>query len=1291
MEKAKAYIKNELRGGPLTQQQQQQLYHQQQQHQQLQQHRLQQISYQQNQENSRSANSTPGQTPLSIEQQQHQQQLHQSYLYHNNAMQQQQMQHHTSENSAYKPNHHMSSPVGYPSQQLHHPHQQQQQSQSSLISSQQQQQQQHHQSQPQQQHQQPHHIQHSMRTSPPQQQTHQQYQQQDAARCYVCGGPKGYEPIRVRPNPERPKEPFFPFIERHEPPAGVPQLPPNHHYVMVCTLCYMMLNEQWDAYERDGKPHIQRIYHMKRMDGKPFIGADMTTQGEYAAQMLGLSAEHLTQQSGGGSHINYNAFSQYPVTPQPGPPPPQRPTSRDYYQQQQQTIRNESPLRPTSRNESPHGKLDYYNSLKSGQPQHPSQGYSNSRPSSRNNNNNNNGIDPNISNKSQSRPQSRDHQSPQNVLPAPQQSPSPHHLQHQQAQLQQQQQQLQQQLHQQQQQQRVVNSYDGLNIKSSFAHHKLKLGQLPYMNSSVSPAANNNNNNNSNNPSSMQQPSSLTEQSNYQNQSLNNKYQQPQQQTQQHHSQQQQLQHSQQSHSYYGNQMVSPAPAPVTTGTTSNQTAPLVTSPPEDEGVLDLRNSSQHSSPRLLQHPTFQAQPQPPNPLATAPQIDVGILDLSMPDKNATTEVCYVCGEEQRRGSLIEIGTTEPKDKKSLQANRPYFPIFMEPHPRPPRSRPIDPRGMIQSCQLCYDHLVQQWNTYQANQTPQNARNYTLRKRPPPAVTERSSMTFVCYICGMDTISSQLRMVYCCPNAEREPYYPFIKSLKPFPNASPITQGMVQICSSCKEKHSNSAEGGNPNSGSSVTPSVGGGGSTSHHGGNGVINSTGGVSSNPGGVIGPPTTAGTGGGGGPGGGGTGGGTGGGRYTPSDKSQANSDSMSNVRFKPYETNNSNSSSSVRDLKTYRRDSRPNTPPSSISSSQQQIQGPVENGHGQYPCHICKTLCPVNKMEWLSVDVEHMNSHAMHFPFLKSNNDSSNRVLACKDCVKNLSQQWETMDAQRIPLEHRIYDIPSPSSINGSNRHGIGGIINTPPSTPSVSSSTPATSTSIYCFLCNLHSDFTLARILYASKEGSRPYFPFLLQHESPPNAEQLRPDKSALVCTFCYHALLNQWRKYEAQTPYINPAERTYNWHDYSCHLCRITTYRKRVRALPVSEFPFVKQRISDDGLLLENGEYAVVCLDCYETLRQQASQYDRVGVPISKRGYNWVPQPPPPEDSPDVSVARLPCGERSDKIQINSSLRPIPNKKNSSPKQFSNDKLRDNGKFDSKFSSITIFFVGKEF
>lgn len=118
----------------------------------------------------------------------------------------------------------------------------------------------------------------------------------------------------------------------------------------------------------------------------------------------------------------------------------------------------------------------------------------------------------------------------------------------------------------------------------------------------------------------------------------------------------------------------------------------------EEDGALDLRNNSSRSSDSSSTMPSA-----------------ADILDLSMPDKNSITEVCYVCGDEFRRGSLIELSTVLPKEAKDV--DKAYFPIFGETHPRPARSRPKDPKGNIQACKLCHQHLGQQWHQYQVRES----------------------------------------------------------------------------------------------------------------------------------------------------------------------------------------------------------------------------------------------------------------------------------------------------------------------------------------------------------------------------------------------------------------------------------------------------------------------------------------------------------------------------------------------------------------------------------------------
>ncbi|KAL0277609.1 UNVERIFIED_CONTAM: hypothetical protein PYX00_004842 [Menopon gallinae] len=772
--------------------------------------------------------------------------------------------------------------------------------------------------------------------------------------CYVCGSLRHTDQYLLNIKPVSAiSEPHFPFLETHEPPAKYIGSPSDKQ-VKCCYLCYALLMQQWDNYERENTPHARRLYWLKRTDNMPYTGADMGLQGEYASQILGLTTD------------------------------PHRESGR-----------------PISRNE-------------------------------------------------------------------------------------------------------VRGSPPRLQPVES-------------------------------NP---------------------------------------------------------PAPA-----------AAVV------DGALDLRNSTK-DCPRQPE----QDRITPSYTSMETPSRGTDILDLSMPDKNSTTEVCYVCGDEFRRGSLSNI-SAKPIDSKGKDGKveegrnqEPFFPSLML-HPRPSRSRPMDSTGQVQACSACQRHLLQQWHAYTLQGTAHSERNYILRKRQTPSL---DTTTFICYTCALEYPSSSIRLLYCCPNSEKEMYFPFISTLKPPPGASPISpQGMVQVCCICYKTIPQKHQVYKKQQGSEDAPL------TSHSPRPDLKSPS------------PSTRA-----------------------PNHVTNANSNHSSggDIRFKPYDLqrHSVSPSSAVRSVRT--------TPtPTCEPNGQSQQQN--------FRCYICARTCSLSSMQWLSTSAEGMNSHAMHFPCLrtisrKSENscmDSHGRILACSNCFNHLASQWESLENDRIPLEHRRYELPSPNpSVTGTPGSWNGGT--PPPSSPASQGS------SIYCFLCGLHSDLTLARVLYSKPQGrNAPYFPSLLKHTPASNVEQLREDGSALVCTFCYHSLLAQWRNYENSNSSSSQQDREYNTRDYCCYVCGVTTYRKRVRALPVKDFPFLRDhRQHEKSLLLENGDFAVVCLDCYETLRTQSQEYERWGLPVDKREYNWISQPPPPEDSPEAAVARLPSGQRSEKMVPPALTRP--SRKNCSPK-----------------------------
>ena len=135
--------------------------------------------------------------------------------------------------------------------------------------------------------------------------------------CFVCGSKGASNALSIKP---RDKGAYFSFLENHELPNGAKK-PTEDGIVNACLVCYAFLNEQWNSYERNKVPLVKRLYWLKRVDNRAFTGAEMSLQGEYVAQVMGL--QYNSNVPGNlcpfdyGSHIGISCGDIKTVAPSP--------------------------------------------------------------------------------------------------------------------------------------------------------------------------------------------------------------------------------------------------------------------------------------------------------------------------------------------------------------------------------------------------------------------------------------------------------------------------------------------------------------------------------------------------------------------------------------------------------------------------------------------------------------------------------------------------------------------------------------------------------------------------------------------------------------------------------------------------------------------------------------------------------------------------------------------------------------------------------------------------------------
>lgn len=182
----------------------------------------------------------------------------------------------------------------------------------------------------------------------------------------------------------------------------------------------------------------------------------------------------------------------------------------------------------------------------------------------------------------------------------------------------------------------------------------------------------------------------------------------------------------------------------------------------------------------------------------------------------------------------------------------------------------------------------------------------------------------------------------------------------------------------------------------------------------------------------------------------------------------------------------------------------------------------------------------------------------------------------------------------------------------------------------------------CFLCGQKARISKMHILcsYPTRHEAKgansqvpivPFFPFLANRDPAPKAESMSEDGTVICCNICFHALLKQWNDQEESK---NPVENNRWLRKYTvpemigCYVCSKNVKRRQTQILSMAQFPSLKEHSApSNALVVDGGEGITACGTCSHSLLHQFAEFERMGVPLEMRMYNWVnaSQPQQPE------------------------------------------------------------------